>query len=163
MRTPSIVAWHHQGAAYNSTQVVYSPCKHRPSPTPISGGLSVRWSTLSSTSSSLGWFGRIVERGSNSNGEYVRWDDGTQVCWDTCLGERTAATIPWTYPAAFIDPIRGGQLWPSRSHPLSVISWSGIMARTQHTTQQVCTALDSTIDHGSLASQFIYIAIGRWK
>lgn len=25
--------------------------------------------------------GAIIERGSNANGEYIRWADGTQICW----------------------------------------------------------------------------------
>ena len=27
----------------------------------------------------------IIERGSNANGEYVRWADGTQVCWGSYI------------------------------------------------------------------------------
>ncbi len=27
--------------------------------------------------------GALIERGSNANGEYVRWADGTQICWKT--------------------------------------------------------------------------------
>jgi len=55
-----------------------------------------------------------VERGSNANGEYVRFPDGTQICWqesehsniDIALasatyGYRHANVISWNYPAAF--------------------------------------------------------------
>lgn len=60
--------------------------------------------------------GAVVERGSNSNGEYVRFADGTQIChnylqlggvvaidqYDSTSGlYRTAAQIDWTYPASF--------------------------------------------------------------
>lgn len=56
--------------------------------------------------------GAIVERGSNANGEYVRFADGTQICWISnfvmtylnahiLLGE-------WTYPAAFSATPSGG-------------------------------------------------------
>jgi len=27
--------------------------------------------------------GAVIERGSNADGEYVRWADGTQICWKT--------------------------------------------------------------------------------
>src|SRR5690606_29627636 len=57
---------------------------------------------------------RIVEMGSNANGEYVRWENGLQVCWRILAGTRstTTATGPlyrdddattWTFPAAFIS------------------------------------------------------------
>lgn len=56
--------------------------------------------------------GGLIERGSNANGEYVRFADGTQVCWNGSLGTlstdeatgnvfRSAATITWTFPVAF--------------------------------------------------------------
>jgi len=49
---------------------------------------------------------RIVEMGSNSNGTYVRWQNGLQVCWLTTEHTGTAGatglvTNTWTYPAAF--------------------------------------------------------------
>jgi hypothetical protein len=55
--------------------------------------------------------GAIFERGSNSNGEYVRFADGTQICTravsaslaiDTAfMGGFRSAAQTWTYPAAF--------------------------------------------------------------
>ncbi|MDH1236570.1 pyocin knob domain-containing protein [Stutzerimonas stutzeri] len=54
--------------------------------------------------------GAIIERGSNANGSYVRFADGTQICWthisnvaaNTAYGYvfRSASTV-WTFPAAF--------------------------------------------------------------
>lgn len=55
--------------------------------------------------------GAVIERGSNANGEYVRFADGTQICWSPQL-EFTAVTtvigsgfrsdtVTWTFPAAF--------------------------------------------------------------
>lgn len=59
--------------------------------------------------------GAIVERGSNANGEYVRYADGTQICW-TAASEITSgpittasgpvftsANIIWIYPVAFVS------------------------------------------------------------
>ena len=48
--------------------------------------------------------GAIIESGSNANGNYVQWTDGTQICWARLTatksrGERAIAI--WTYPAAF--------------------------------------------------------------
>src|SRR5690606_10592554 len=55
---------------------------------------------------------RIVEMGSNSNGEYVRWENGLQVCWVTKTSSETLIRESgglfyhedaWTYPAAFVS------------------------------------------------------------
>src|SRR5690606_40636052 len=50
---------------------------------------------------------RIVEMGSNANGEYVRWENGLQVCWVLSL---TASFVSqwvlgttWTFPSSFVD------------------------------------------------------------
>jgi len=53
----------------------------------------------------------VGERGSNANGEYVRFADGTQICSrvnlaaanaNTALGSLfRSAGITWTFPAAF--------------------------------------------------------------
>lgn len=56
--------------------------------------------------------GSIVERGSNANGEYVRYADGTQICWRNKVGGLTFNRIEgngsfaeanWTFPAAFLS------------------------------------------------------------
>lgn len=43
--------------------------------------------------------GSIIERGSNANGEYVRWADGTQRCRFLHGG---TGRVTWTFPAPFI-------------------------------------------------------------
>lgn len=45
--------------------------------------------------------GAIIERGSNANGEYVRFADGTQICTRT-LTASSSAGVAWTFPAAFV-------------------------------------------------------------
>jgi hypothetical protein len=57
--------------------------------------------------------GAVVERGTNTNGTYVRWADGTQMCWHkspvlTCnasaigaTGLSTSGAYFWTFPALF--------------------------------------------------------------
>src|SRR5690606_25933533 len=62
---------------------------------------------------------RIVEMGSNANGEYVRWENGLQVCWRQAnegvqifsqigalytVGGTSPQDFLWTYPAAFAQP-----------------------------------------------------------
>ena len=45
----------------------------------------------------------IIERGSNANGEYVKWADGTMVCrtGDQMLGSGPGVIRTVTFPAAF--------------------------------------------------------------
>jgi hypothetical protein len=55
--------------------------------------------------------GAVIERGSNANGEYVRFADGTQICLTTALSVANISTalgsifespsVTWTYPASF--------------------------------------------------------------
>jgi len=52
----------------------------------------------------------VKESGSNANGRYIKFDDGTMICWKNALGgfgalEEALDSVTWTYPAAFIsDP-----------------------------------------------------------
>jgi len=54
---------------------------------------------------------REVEHGSNANGHYTRYADGTQVCWIDNLTLTYAGTLyveaTWTFPAAFVDTSYG--------------------------------------------------------
>lgn len=58
--------------------------------------------------------GAIIERGSSANGEYVRYADGTQICWREFSSQNVAAnsagsTQTWTYPAGFsVAPVVTG-------------------------------------------------------
>jgi hypothetical protein len=55
--------------------------------------------------------GAIIERGSNANGSYVKYADGTQMCWlregvvdhTDSLSGTTRLAGTWTYPASFLD------------------------------------------------------------
>lgn len=47
----------------------------------------------------------VVERGSNANGAYVRFADGTQICTHSMnvgpWGANASASAIWTYPSVF--------------------------------------------------------------
>ncbi|MFW8636716.1 pyocin knob domain-containing protein [Cribrihabitans pelagius] len=84
------------------------------------GGVWQPWALLYSNTSLLGTVsqsggtptGAVIERGNNASGEYVRFADGTQVCWSNGFtADSTAATgnvfawanyQTWNFPAAFI-------------------------------------------------------------
>lgn len=67
--------------------------------------------------------GALIETGTNANGEYVRFADGTQMCWhvvdldglapNTASGSLfrlSAALGPYAYPAAFSGPVRHAEV-----------------------------------------------------
>ena len=45
--------------------------------------------------------GAIIQQGSNSNGEFVRFADGTQICWVSGFSVSGSGAPSWTYPAEF--------------------------------------------------------------
>lgn len=46
--------------------------------------------------------GAVIERGSNANGEYVKFADGTMICTHSKGGSASVDSL-WTLPATFVD------------------------------------------------------------
>ena len=65
--------------------------------------------------------GAIVERGSNANGEYVKFADGTLICYHTLISSAAADTT-WTYPAAFISGPTPSNICANGSGPAARIA-----------------------------------------
>ena len=111
----------------------------------------------------------IIERGSNANGEYIRWADGTQVCWASLTdtidivygGEKLfrSETIWRTYPAAFIavPTVAVGLSMINEDTSATVLCALG----TVNTNSASCRAYAETSSTRNLAMH--YLAIGRWK
>jgi hypothetical protein len=106
--------------------------------------------------------GSIIQRGSNSNGEFVRFADGTQICWrrnfsssncNISTGEGFRSdTNSWTFPVSFSsEPVitfdtSNTNIWTtSRSNSGTSGSWRlmGFLSRTG-------VSVDA-------------VAFGRWK
>lgn len=52
--------------------------------------------------------GAIIERGSNANGEYVRWADGTQECWtnqSAAIAPGETKGFPFTNAVGFVGKV----------------------------------------------------------
>lgn len=107
--------------------------------------------------------GAVVESGSNANGRYTKWADGTMMCWhdvnnlnsNSAAGSifRSSVTATWTFPAAFIAvPVCSAQIDDITA------MWVNIGAQT--TTQASIRAFSTS----SVASNFSTkaMAIGRW-
>jgi hypothetical protein len=114
-------------------------------------GLAGRVSTLETTAG--------VMYGSNSNGFYFRFADGTQICWGVNVG---AGPDPQTitYPAAFAWPpavVVTPSDWPA-AH-ISVDSQWGYGT----TQQRFRKYYPDGSAYTSTVYSFNYIAIGRWR
>lgn len=60
--------------------------------------------------------GAVIERGSNVNGEYVRFADGTQICTHKMVTSASAAVL-WTYPITFLANADAVLVTPVTSTP----------------------------------------------
>jgi len=99
--------------------------------------------------------GAIIERGSNANGEFVRYADGTMICSNRALGVATNTDV--TLPSAFVN----GQyvVNPTHRDESDVILATQDVSRT--TTNFRTRVQNSSASFVSIA-RFDYTAIGRW-
>jgi hypothetical protein len=108
--------------------------------------------------------GAIIERGSNANGDFVKYADGTMICWSSVLSQQNTANTQsgnwwrqttfdtWTYPVGFnIAPMGCAR--------------SGNVARMFNVTN---TGTSSLLvgklggDNDTTARDYQVIAVGRW-
>jgi len=115
------------------------------------------------------WFTAGYRSGSNSNGYYIRFADGTQICWashpDSSFGSVQVGedanyryrTKIWTFPATFTAApavLATGDISGAR---VDVITAYG--ANTTQCTLEAGQYNTSTVDVGA----FYTFAIGRWR
>lgn len=126
--------------------------------------------------------GAVIERGSNANGEYVRFADGTQICWhvvdldglapNTASGSlfRLSAGLgPYAYPAAFSGSVRHAEVSLHGSDN-AVIRNGSVGARlrrgsTVKTIEWATVDIFTTSSDPGTAGEITRIslfAIGRW-
>lgn len=116
------------------------------------------------------WRPVTPERGSNANGVYVRFADGTQICWtrasgflttDTAAGAvfQTAAPITFTFPAAFSAPPIVTPIADKQGGGAGAV-WSVLSSNTPSNNGFNMVLLSTT--NGAQAKP-AYIAIGRWQ
>ena len=110
----------------------------------------------------------IVEQGSNENGEYIRWENGLQVCWGSVdIGPINAAfgnayiSAParWDYPSLFsAHPSVSGVVMLKEGSALAAhISGDGVMYTNRF-------HFYGTRSSSSSNDYIAYLlAIGRWK
>ena len=107
--------------------------------------------------------GAIIERGSNSNGEYTRYADGTQECWirgvsidiTTPMGALFRGIATWNYPAAFVN-VTSMVVISTAANP---DEWGGA-GTPANINQGILRLMATTSRTGAIVDGY---AIGRWR
>ena len=106
--------------------------------------------------------GAIIERGSNANGEYVKFADGFMFCTHEAVSQdcttadggvfRSSAAGSWTYPASFAEPpFVGGAVSGTTIRWVTCNAASTLAAFRQFSGQSSSTVLATRL-----------FAVGRW-
>ena len=112
--------------------------------------------------------GGIVESGSNANGKYIKYADGTMICYAKFSGTPSPAVsiqlITWTFPKEFIDAnvSVSGSFFCLQS---GVAFRNGILlSNTSPSTKTSCNFTGIDFNQSLFNSWMCdLIAIGRWK
>lgn len=113
--------------------------------------------------------GAVIERGDNANGSYVRWADGTQMCWQQSgtltadqgaigtTGFSASEIYTWVFPASFIatpiTSVSARRLSGAHSH------WG--MVSSSHGTWSSRRSFYMAAENGATGT-LITMASGRW-
>lgn len=105
--------------------------------------------------------GALIERGSNANGEYVRFADGTQICWAGILAVTDTEDLTWTFPAAFAYPASPGRPaisgWvPATIGAPRILQIGGLTSGSSVAVRVLSTAW------ARVAANVHLMAVGRW-
>jgi hypothetical protein len=111
--------------------------------------------------------GAIIERGSNTNGEYIKFADGTLICKNILNGSEQAiqdlygsifvGIRSWIYPYTFVDvPYRSLNISYNNQAP-----WCEASVSTN--TIAYFYIYDIAARGSGIYMDFSYLAIGRWK
>lgn len=106
----------------------------------------------------------IIERGANASGEYVRYADGTQICWSGSAGGKASPTIPANGTTAIVLslPIAFAGNFNVWSTGWPYLNWD--YYGTLVSVSSGVGAYQAMVRNGVTAQQFsmYFIAIGRW-
>jgi hypothetical protein len=112
--------------------------------------------------------GAVIERGSNVNGRFVKYADGTLICmqeWGVSLAISTSSfggfrsvAQTWTYPASFVGG--SGEIYPfANTKRVGSGFGAGCTGETASAVEWIVTAITST----AASTRYVAtMAIGRW-
>jgi hypothetical protein len=99
----------------------------------------------------------IVESGSNADGQFTRWADGTQIC------SRNSYATDITFPSAFVSipNVVAGDMRLNNPDQIGIITVISITLTTLVASVYYSSNGGSSFTNSGLSGS--YIAIGRWK
>lgn len=105
----------------------------------------------------------VIESGENANGRYIKWADGTMLCWGNPTHSfnvvDTYQAFDQTFPAAFVnDPSGGAYHGAMPGHPMQLCNWSSY---TTHVTLGFFAY--ERLPTSTSALHIAWFAIGRWQ
>ena len=112
----------------------------------------------------------IIESGSNTNGKYVKFNDGTMICWDAktvtnvgitnAYGSLFQTTYNVTYPVAFTAK---PALMCTEFRWGTSASWATIGTVDDPKTQGQLRVIDIASRASGTSTNISWVAIGKWK
>ena len=127
---------------------------------------------LDENSLQMGLGGHIVESGENSNGRWIRFSDGTQICWrkvdlgqvsfteQTAQGVYGGQTLSYAFPVSFIQP--HPDVFTDVESNGYILSCGGSID-TISSTSTVRVRIWAPYSQTQYYVRVKYKAIGRWK
>ena len=114
-------------------------------------------------------FENVVERGSNSNGEFVRFADGTQICFPrvtpiwSSSDPAFSSTQSFANPATFVSPPTGGAMGIGSGNTNGQLNYASIRANGPGAGNTWFCRFTGEGPGGSGAeAELSAILIGRW-
>lgn len=114
----------------------------------------------------MGLGGHIVESGVNSNGRYVKFSDGTQICWfygekyisiNNAYGDMYQGAINLTYPVSYYSKPTAAI---GRTTYGTSASWGSVSAIG---AGGLTLRFYDLYSRSAVLTEISYLAIGRWK
>lgn len=108
----------------------------------------------------------IIESGSNANGRYIKWADGTMICTGQVLvsftGSDSYKIVSATFPAVFtVVEARLSSAYISCGS--GAVSTAIIGGNPTGTSLMISPARDTIFNTGVSNEPVTYLAVGRWK
>ena len=108
----------------------------------------------------------VIERGSNANGSWVKWSDGTMICTGQVLvsfvGSDPYKIVSATFPAVFtVVEARLSSAYISCGS--GAVSTAIIGGNPTGTSLMIPPARDTIFNTGVSNEPVTYLAVGRWK
>lgn len=113
--------------------------------------------------------GTIQESGNNSNGNYIKFTDGTMICYNretitTSINSsygslyKSDSIILSDFPVEFID-IPSVSIYCDGSYSAFVVNW--LPSTKSNVGEQILVRINNTVSN--VKFNIGYIAIGKWK